>query len=267
MEKTLNLPVFRDKQFSNDMPEGIAYGFYTRQGGVSEGLYASLNCGPGSNDNPQAVHENRSRVAFDLGIQPENLLSLYQIHSDVCLSVDKPWNENRPQADAFVTDQENIALGVLTADCTPVLFYGEKKNSAPIIGAAHAGWRGALGGVLQSTVKSMLDMGLDMNTLRACIGPCIQKRSYEVSLEFQKEFILGSKSYEIFFQDGKKPDHPHFDLPGFCAYQLHQAGVQNISISNHDTYSREGEYFSYRRTTHKQEADYGRQISAIVIQS
>lgn len=266
MENTSNLPVFKLDRFAQNLPDNVTYGFFKRGGGVSDGLYASLNCGSGSNDGSGSVEENRARVAHDLGVRAESLLSLYQIHGDVCLSVvGDPVEWTRPKADAFITDRPGVGLGILTADCAPVLFYGAKKNNEPIIGAAHAGWRGALGGVLESTIKTFKSLEVDMDTLRACIGPCIQRRSYEVSLEFQNEFLGVNPEYEVFFQAGQKINNPHFDLPGFCSFCLMEAGVKNVYISDEDTYTLEDQYFSYRRATHRKESDYGRQISAIAI--
>lgn len=266
MDKISNLPVFEDVEFSKHKPERISYGFFTRQGGVSGDVYNSLNCGPGSGDNSGDVRENRARVASNFGVDSDHLLSLYQVHGRTCVYVKKPWAyDNRPEADSFVTDQPGIALGILTADCTPVLFYGETSQSDPIIGAAHAGWGGAFKGVLESTIEEMVKLGADINTIRACIGPCIQKRSYEVSNEFMERFIDSDPEYERFFIDGQRPGHPHFDLSGFCAARLYATGIKHIYISDHDTYTREEEYFSYRRKTHRDESDYGRQISAIMI--
>lgn len=244
---------------------GVAHGFFGRRGGVSTGLYASLNCGPGSNDDPEAVKTNRARVAEILGAESGRLLSLHQIHSAECIAAKEPWSGERPKADSLVTNVPGLALSILTADCAPVLFHG-RAGAKPVIGAAHAGWKGAIGGVLENTVKKMTgEYGVDPVTIRAAVGPSIQKKSYEVSSDFYKNFIDQNEDNDRFFQQGRKEGHLMFDLPGYCAARLAGAGIENIQISEADTYADEAGYFSYRRTTHRQEKDYGRQISAIVI--
>ncbi len=275
MAKKLNQPVsdipfIQSSSFADRVKDGIAHGFFGRQGGVSEGLYTSLNCGPGSGDDADSVQTNRSRVAEILGTETDKLLTLYQIHSVECLSVSEPWDaKDRPQADAMVTDVPGIALSVLTADCAPVLFVGW-AGGKPVIGAAHAGWKGALGtdggGVLDRTVDMMIiRYGVEPDTISAMIGPCIQKKSYEVGEEFYDAFLDRDENYERFFSGERKPGHHMFDLPGFCAYRLYERGVQKVLIENADTYSSEDRYFSYRRATHRQESNYGRQVSAIMI--
>ncbi|MCB1532541.1 MAG: peptidoglycan editing factor PgeF [Alphaproteobacteria bacterium] len=244
----------------------VSHGFFGRQGGVSEGIYESLNCGQGSGDDPAHVEENRARVAAKLGVGRARLLSLYQIHSDVCLRVTEGWEE-RPEADAHVTDRPGLALSILTADCAPVLFYGEKDDGAPVIGAAHAGWRGAFGGVLESTVGAMKDLGAKPASIRAAIGPCIAKASYEVDDGFVQRFIETDEANEHFFGAAARAGHAMFDLAGYAAARLARAGVKNVSILDLDTCADEAAFFSYRRKTHRNEPDYGRQISAIVINS
>lgn len=254
--------IFLQPDFLKDTPS-VSYGFFGRQGGVSDGIYGSLNCGEGSGDDLEAVHENRTRVAVALEV--DWLLSLYQIHSATCLDVTAPWMHERPQADAMVTDVPGIALGILTADCAPVLFTGKKADGTPVIGAAHAGWKGALGGILESTVRMMSEKGAQMETIRACVGPCIGKASYEVGAEFLETFLNDNEENERFFGSAQRADHYMFDLPGYCAARLSQVGLKNISLMDRDTYSNEQDFYSYRRKTHRGEEDYGRQISAIAI--
>ncbi|MEM7679987.1 MAG: peptidoglycan editing factor PgeF [Pseudomonadota bacterium] len=242
--------------------ERIAHGFFTRAGGVSEGIYAGLNCGQGSDDNQGQVQENRARVAAHLG---GDLISLYQIHSDICHNVSESWGDERPEGDAFVTDQAGIILGILTADCGPVLFVGEKTDGAPVVGAAHAGWKGAIGGVLQSTVAKMLELGATLESIKAVVGPCIAKKSYEVDAGFYQNFLETNENFESFFGAGARDGHFQFDLEGFCAAQLAGVGVKTVHTMGLDTYALEAEFYSYRRKTHRDELDYGRQVSAIMI--
>lgn len=247
--------------------EGIAHGFFTKNGGVSSGLYASLNCGVGSKDNPKSVLENRARVAATLDISPENLLTLHQIHSDKCITVDAPYDavNDRPQADALVTDKPGLMIGVLTADCGPVLFSGQSKDGKPIIGAAHAGWGGALKGIMENTIISMEKLGLDKSTLKAVLGPCIGSNTYEVSDSFRDPFILQEIKNARFFVPAERPGHLMFDLPGYIQRRLFLAGVPHIHIMGRDTCAEADTFFSYRRSTHRSEPDYGRQVSAILI--
>lgn len=257
--------VFENDAFLN-REKSVRFGFFGRQGGVSEGLYSSLNCGPGSDDDPKMVCENRARVAGHLGAKSENLISLWQVHSADCLTITESLPA-RPKADAMVTDRAGLALGVLTADCGPVLFYGEKPDGSPVVGAAHAGWKGALGGVLNATLQSMQDLGAQRESIRACIGPCIAQASYEVGEGFEAPFLKQSPENERFFKSSVKDGHLMFDLPGYIASALFMAGVRQVSITDIDTYQEEERCFSYRRTTHNKESDYGRQISAIMIES
>lgn len=244
----------------------IFHGFFGREGGVSTGIYSALNCGSGSDDNPAHVAENRRLVAEVVGCEPRNLLSLYQIHSDICLTIDKAYEEHeRPQADAFVTDKAGIALGVLAADCGPVLFHGAKADGSPVIGAAHAGWGGALKGVLGEAVASMVALGAVKDSIVACVGPCISQASYEVGVDFSVPFLEQDDENERFFKSAQKSGHLMFDLAGYNALQLAKAGVKKVLIKDLDTYFNEQEFFSYRRTTHRKESDYGRQISVVMI--
>lgn len=244
----------------------VVHGFTGRNGGVSPGIYTSLNTGRGSDDNPANVKENYKIVAQFFGIQAQNILTLHQVHGDTCLNVTEGWNENaRPEADAFVTDRAGIALGVLTADCAPVLFTAEKKDGTPVIGAAHAGWKGAIGGILESTVETMRAYDIKEDSLRAAIGPCIAQTSYEVDEGFFRKFCEDDEGNEKFFKNAQKENHYMFDLPGYCAARLAQSGLKNVFIKDLDTYFNEEDFYSYRRATHRAESDYGRQISLIVI--
>ncbi len=245
---------------------GIAHGFFGRRGGASAGIYDSLNCGFGTEDTPENTAQNRARLCAALRTDPAALLTLYQVHSATCVTVTAPWAvADKPQADAMVTDRPGLALGILTADCAPVLFYGETPDSAPVIGAAHAGWGGALKGVLANTVADMTALGAVPDTIRAVIGPCIHQPSYEVSDEFRAPFVAQDPDHERFFAPADREGHFMFDLPGYAARRLAQARVGHISTMAHDTYSRTNDYFSYRRSIHSAEPDYGRQLSVIAI--
>lgn len=257
---------YTDKNFLPSHHDGVSYGFFTRKGGYSEGTLASLNCGVGTSDSPKISTKNRTIVAKKIGVPYENLISLYQVHGNICHTVDVPWLlENRPQGDAFVTDIPGIALGILTADCAPVLFYGEKQDASPVIGAAHAGWKGALAGVLKETMQTMVQKGVIENTIKACVGPCIGRASYEVSSDFVEPFLEFHDESVRFFHPAREEGKLLFDLPGYCAWQLFQAGVRNITLMDKDTYTNEEEFYSYRRMTHRGEKEYGRQISVIAI--
>ena len=237
--------------------------FFSRDGGLSEGVLAGLNCGIGTHD-PLAF-DNRALVANQAGVEPKNLLSLYQEHGARCIVVDGIFklDENRPKADAFVTDQAGIGLGILTADCAPVLFYGQKENDRPVIGAAHAGWKGALAGVLESTVVCMKDKkDVRLETISAVVGPCLSKRNFEVQPDFAEKFIEESEESEIFFSTDRK-NRLVFDLSGYCAYRLSRCGVKSVALMDVDTYPEEAGFYSYRRATHKGETEYGRHISVI----
>ena len=239
---------------------GIRHGFFTRAGGVSTGIYHGLNCGPGSNDDPSAVELNRTRVAIHLQVAPENLLSLYQIHSGKAVTVTKPWDaENRPQADGMATATRGLALGILTADCAPVLFADPK---AKVIGAAHAGWRGALDGVLEATIDAMEDVGATRANIVAVIGPTISQRNYEVGPEFLDTFLAEAPENARFFANGEG-DRLQFDLPGYGLHRLREAGVGHAEWTRHCTYDDDARFYSYRRSTHAREVDYGRLLSAI----
>jgi YfiH family protein len=240
---------------------GIAHGFFTRRGGVSEGVYGSLNCGQGSADTPAKVNENRGRIARSLGAEPSLLVSSWQVHGASTAVVEAPWKGDRPQADALVTTTRGLTLGVLTADCAPILL---ADAEAGVIGAAHAGWRGALGGVIESVVDAMEQLGGRRERIAAAVGPAIGPDSYEVGPEFKREVLVGAPENGRFFHHVAS-GRAHFDLAGFCLSRLSSAGVGTIEHASPDTYADESRFFSFRRTTHRQEPDYGRQISAIVL--
>jgi polyphenol oxidase len=257
-----SLPFLSSSAF--DAPHlGLQYGFFTRQGGVSTGLYTSLNGGIGSKDTADHVLENRARIAATLGVTATNLLPLYQVHSPDVITVSAPYPaENRPKADALVTKTRGLALSIATADCGPVLFH---DRIAGVIGAAHAGWRGALTGVLENTLSAMEDLGAETGRLHAVIGPCIHQAAYEVGAEFEADFTKVDASYARFF-DPIRPMAYRFDLPSFIAMRLRAAGVEHVSDVNACTHSDATRFFSFRRATQENEPDYGRQISAIVLQ-
>ena len=259
-------PYFVSDSFVKNEEGKVRHGFFGRVGGVSEGVYSSLNCGLGSNDDPAAVRENLRRVGMAYNAEPESILTLYQIHSDICLTENAPRSvDERPEGDAHVTDQPGLVLGILTADCAPVLFAGEKADGAPVIGAAHAGWKGAIGGVLENTLAEMQKLGAVPASITACVGPCIAQASYEVDAGYMRRFMEESEENERFFKDSATPDHYMFDLPGYVAARLFAAGVGSVTLMDMDTYAREEDFFSYRQKTHREESDYGRQISAIMI--
>jgi YfiH family protein len=240
---------------------GFEHGFYGRQGGVSSGIYESLNCGPGSNDDAAAVLENRRRVAGHIGVSPDRLLSAYQVHGADALMVDGPFSGERPQVDALVTRCPSVAPSILTADCAPVLF---ADPAARIVAAAHAGWKGALGGVLEATLAKMIKLGGAPSRIVAAIGPCIGQASYEVGPEFVARFVDADSGNARFFIPGSD-DRSHFDLKRYCAARLRAAGLGAVDVLAHDTYKDEALFFSNRRRTLAGEADYGRNLSAIRI--
>ncbi|MBF9194408.1 peptidoglycan editing factor PgeF [Microvirga terrestris] len=241
---------------------GIRHAFFTREGGVSEGLYASLNGGVGSSDDPAKVQENRRRMAEALSVASDSLISVYQVHSPDAVIVEGPWRDERPKADALVTSMPGLALGITTADCGPVLFADEK---ARVIGAAHAGWRGAVMGVLESTITAMERLGSRRQNIVAVLGPTISQKAYEVGPDFIERFTREVPGYARFLKEAERPGHAMFDLPGFIGARLEAAGVGAFTDLGLCTYSDEERFFSYRRTTHRQEPDYGRLISAIAL--
>ena len=244
---------------------GIRHAFFTRDGGVSDGIYASLNGGVGSDDAPAKVAENRSRMAAALGVAPEHLLTAYQIHSPDVVTIERPWEpQARPRADAIVTRAAGLAIGVTTADCGPVLF---ADATAGVIGAAHAGWRGAATGVLEATIAAMERCGADRGRIVAALGPMIRQPNYEVGPEFVARFKADDAANERFFQPSSRPGHALFDLPGYIAARLAAAGIRRVEDLGHCTYADAGRFFSYRRSTHRQEPDYGRHINAIALEN
>jgi YfiH family protein len=241
---------------------GIRHAFFTRRGGVSLGVYASLNLGPGSSDDAADVRENRRRAAGYFGIEPSRLLTGYQIHSAHAMTVDGPWQDRPSQGDAVVTATPGLACGALAADCAPVLI---ADAEAGVVAAAHAGWKGALGGVVAAAVMAMTALGARPGRMVAAIGPCIGPGSYEVGLDFLEKFIAGAPDAALFFQPGVAADKRMFDLPGFVLDRLHQAGVGQSEWIGLDTYADADRFYSNRRALHRGEADYGRLLSAIML--
>lgn len=243
----------------------VTYGFFGRQGGVSTGIFDSLNCTAGQGDTDANVRENRQRVLEALGSSSRKILTLKQIHSNICYEVTDALPDNA-EGDALVTSTPGTVIGVLTADCAPVLFMGEKADGSPVIGAAHSGWGGAVKGILEATLGAMVAEGADPATLRAAIGPCIAQASYEVSAGFEKPFLEDDAVAAAFFK-AQKDGKFLFDLPAYVKFRLNRAGVNRVSLAGNDTYSEELKWFSFRRSTHRQESQYGRQISAISIRN
>jgi polyphenol oxidase len=242
---------------------GIRHAFFTRDGGVSDGVYASLNGGPGSGDAPACVKENRARMAAALGVKPDRLLTAYQIHSPDVVTVERPWPpQQRPRADAIVTRTPGLAIGVTTADCGPLLF---ADATAGVVGVAHAGWRGAATGIVEATVAAMERCGADRNRIVAALGPTIRQPNYEVGPEFITRFKKEDATNERFFKPAERPEHALFDLPGYIAARLAAAGIGEIEDLGHCTYGDAGRFFSYRRSVHRNESDYGRHVNAIAL--
>ncbi|WP_293451792.1 peptidoglycan editing factor PgeF [Planktotalea sp.] len=241
-----------------DTLSDLHHGFFTRKGGASLGIYDGLNCGVGSSDIPETVVINRARVAEWMNVDPLALAGVHQHHSADVVTITKATSK-RPKADAMVTNQKGIALGILTADCQPVLF---AEVEAGVVGAAHAGWKGALNGVLSNTVKAMEALGAKRENISAAIGPCISQRAYEVGPEFFEDFIAQDQDFARFFANGQE-DRMQFDLSGFGLHMLRDAGVGKAEWIGHCTYADEARFYSYRRTTHRKEPDYGRLISVI----
>jgi len=239
----------------------ITHGFFTRQGGISSGIYDSLNIGPSSNDAAKNVSANRKAIVRHLGLADDDVLTTWQHHSADVVVATHNWLENRPKADAIVTATPNLPIAVVTADCGPVLYCDPENN---IIGATHAGWRGATGGVLEATVDKMLELGADRNNIHATLGPTISAANYEVGPEFVDNLITGDNANDRFLSPSPNSGHAFFDLPNYILDRLKSAGV-SASWTGQCTYADEARFFSYRRMTHRGEADYGRQISAITI--
>jgi len=240
---------------------GAPHGFFGREGGVSTGVYSSLNAGTGSGDERHKVQENRRRIAAAFGVEPDRLCGVHQVHSPHAVLIEAPRTNERPRADALVTTIPGLAISILTADCAPILF---ADTQAQIIGAAHAGWRGALGGVVESTVGLMEKHGAKRARIVAAIGPCIHQASYEVGPEFEAEFGAADAGFARFFVPGAG-DRFLFDLPGFCAARLAGAGVTQIETLPLDTYAEPARLHSHRRSVHEKAGDYGRNLSAIML--
>ncbi|MFO1188477.1 MAG: peptidoglycan editing factor PgeF [Alphaproteobacteria bacterium] len=243
----------------------LRHAFFSREGGVSEGLYASLNCGPGSRDNAAAVAENRRRAMTRLGLGPDALVTVNQVHGTDVVTITDPrpaGRRDRPRADALVTAQPGVALGILTADCAPVLF---ADAEAGVIGAAHAGWRGALDGVLDATVRHMTDIGAAPGRIIAAIGPCIGQASYEVGPEFIARFVAAQSTNGAFFVPSSRAGHHYFDLAGYVADRLSRLGLARVFNTGADTCADPARFFSYRRSVLTGEPDYGRLLAAIAL--
>ena len=242
---------------------GVRHGFFTRSGGVSHGVYATLNGGTGSNDVPGNVAENRARMAIALGVTPDRFLTAYQIHSPDVVVVEEPWtHDRRPHADAIVTRLPRLAIGVSTADCGPLLF---ADAEAHVIGAAHAGWRGALAGVIEAAIAAMEKLGAQRSRIATALGPTIRQPNYEVGSEFVERFLAADADNKRFFKPSTSSGHAMFDLGGYIAERLQRAGITNFEDLGLCTYAEPERFFSYRRTTKLGEPDYGRHINAIAL--
>jgi polyphenol oxidase len=243
--------------------DGVRHAFFTREGGVSQGLYFSLNGGVGSHDDAGFVAENRARMAAALGVEPQSLLSAYQIHSPQVIVAEKPWPlDERPRADAIVTATPGLAIGISTADCGPILFVDPQ---ARVIGAAHAGWRGALAGVAEATVEAMERLGAKRAGIRAALGPMIRQDNYEVGPDLTARFDAEDPDCDRFFRAAARPEHAMFDLAGYIGMRLARHGIGHFEDVGLCTYADPVRFFSFRRATHRAEADYGRHINAIVL--
>ncbi|MEM6824689.1 MAG: peptidoglycan editing factor PgeF [Pseudomonadota bacterium] len=244
---------------TSDLLNRAQHGFFTRRGGASSGVFGGLNCGLGSSDQSEVVAINRARVAQAMGVPPKHLVSVHQVHSPDVVTADGPIEGVPPRADAIVTSRPGVALAILTADCLPVLF---ADPAAGVIGVAHAGWKGALAGVLEATLDAMETLGADRATIHAVLGPAISQANYEVGPEFFDAFREADPENARFFSDGAG-DRMLFDLPGYALSRLRRAGVGEAAWTRHCTYSDPERFFSYRRSVHRKEADYGRLISVI----
>jgi len=242
---------------------GIRHAFFTRSGGVSQGVYSSLNGGVGSGDTPEKVAENRARMAAALGVSADRLVTPFQIHSPDVVVAQEPWTrENRPRADAVVTQVPHLAIGVSTADCGPLLF---ADSAAGVIGAAHAGWRGALSGVVEATVAAMERLGAKRIRIGAALGPTIRQSNYEVGPEFIERFLAADTANGRYFKPSEREDHAMFDLCGYIAQRVEQAGITQFEDLGLCTYEEPERFYSFRRSTHRNEPGYGRHINAIAL--
>ncbi|MDJ0893684.1 MAG: peptidoglycan editing factor PgeF [Alphaproteobacteria bacterium] len=243
----------------------VRHGFFTRRGGVSEGIFASLNCGPGSQDDVIKVAENQARAAARLGAAGADLLTVHQVHGTDVVAAETSWPmTDRPRGDGLVTDRPGMALGILTADCAPVLL---ADGQAGVVGAAHAGWRGALDGVLESVVDRMTALGAQLDRMEAAVGPCIGARSYEVGPEFPAPFLAQDADNDTLFAPAPKEGHFLFDLAAYVARRLARCGLRRVEILDRDTCTEEGDFFSYRRTVKGGGGRYGRNLSAIMLRA
>jgi YfiH family protein len=243
--------------------KGVSHGFFTREGGRSRDLYASLNCGFGSGDDKDVVATNRAHVAGRLGASPDRLLTVWQSHSPVVVTAAEPWDVRKPpEGDAVVSATPGLAVAVLTADCAPVLF---ADTTAGVVAAAHAGWKGALGGVLEATLDEIERLGGHRRHVVAALGPMISQANYEVDEAFRQRFLSSEPGNDRFFAPGRREGRHQFDLPAYVRFRLEAVGVRQIDDTALCTYADEGRFFSFRRATHRGEPDYGRQISAIML--
>ncbi|MFO1127920.1 MAG: peptidoglycan editing factor PgeF [Rhodospirillales bacterium] len=242
---------------------GIRHGFFGRRGGVSRGCYQSLNCGLGSDDNPAAVGVNRARAMTALGLRPEALATVRQVHSARALVVQRPWADGaRPEADGLVTDRPGVALGILSADCAPLLL---ADADAGVVAAAHAGWRGAKDGIAEATVSAMVTLGARPGSIDAAVGPCIRQPSYEVGADFRAAFVADDGAAAEFFAPADRPGHARFDLAGYVGRRLTRLGLRSVTVTPFDTFADPDRFFSYRRVTLNGGGDYGRQLSVIAL--
>jgi YfiH family protein len=242
---------------------GIRHAFFTREGGVSGGHYASLNGGIGSSDSAENVAANRARMAVALNVEPARFITAYQVHSPQVVVAEMPWpQEARPRADGIVTRMRALAIGVTTADCGPILL---ADPQARVIGAAHAGWRGALGGVVEATVETMERLGATRSQIRAALGPMIRQSNYEVGSDLIARFAAEDRASSRFFAPALRDGHALLDLPGYIAARLERAGIAEVEDLGLCTYADPARFFSFRRTTHRAEADYGRHVNAIAL--
>ncbi|WP_316860301.1 peptidoglycan editing factor PgeF [uncultured Cohaesibacter sp.] len=242
---------------------GIEHGFFTRSGGTSSDTYHSLNCGYGSDDDQDKVRQNRALVAKTMGVDEGRLVTAYQVHSADAMAIDAPFpKDNTPKVDALVTTSERLAVAILTADCGPILFADPIHR---VVAAAHAGWRGAFGGVIEETIRKMCELGAEASKITAILGPTISCKNYEVDQGFLNRFTETRKEWERFFSPGQREGHHQFDLPAFIMMRLEHSGIGTAVNLDLCTYEEEDRFFSYRRSTHRKEPDYGRQISTIAL--
>jgi YfiH family protein len=256
----MSTPMKTPEPITHSVLDGVRHGFFTREGGVSSGLFEGLNTGIGSSDDPAAVAENRRRIAEVMGGTPDDLAACYQIHSSIARVAEGPWRGDRPEGDAVVTATPGVICAVLTADCAPVLM---ADREAGVVAAVHAGWKGALGGVVHSAVSAMEALGARASRIRAVVGPCIAQASYEVGADFQARFEHHDPGSDRFFAEGDAPDKRRFDLPGFVLWRLEQAGVSESAWTGHDTCVDDAAFFSNRRAFLRGEPDFGRLMSTI----